>query len=71
MKAAIVRTTIDRKTGRQISEEIIGYEEIDEDTFYRPLVEIFGRRALQALQDNKQECLEESGDRGAIGDEAG
>lgn len=71
MQVAIVKTTIDRATGRQIGEEIIGQEEVNEDAFYRPLVEIFGRRVLQALQDNKQECLEESGDRGAIGDEAG
>ena len=61
MQVAIVRTTIDRATGRQISEEIIGYEEIDEDTFYRPLVEIFGRRVLEALQNRQAGDLAESG----------
>jgi len=55
MKVAIVRTTIDRKTGQQISEEVIGYDELDEDAFYRPLVEILGKRVLEALQNNKQE----------------
>jgi len=55
MQVAIVRTTIDRKTGQRLSEQIIGYEEVDEDTYYRPLVEIYGKRVLDALQSNKQE----------------
>lgn len=72
MQVAIVKTTIDRATGRQIGEEIIGQEEVNEDAFYRPLVEVLGKRVLYALQVDKQEGgLGESGDRGAIGDEAG
>ncbi|HHV99988.1 MAG TPA: hypothetical protein GXX36_10550 [Clostridiaceae bacterium] len=55
MQVAIIRTTIDRKTGQRLSEEIIGYEEVDEDAYYRPLVEIFGKRVLEALQNDKQE----------------
>ena len=54
MHAAIVRVTIDRATGRQLEEQIIGYEEIDEDTFYRPLVEVLGKRVLEALQNNSR-----------------
>jgi len=55
MQVAIVRTTVDRATGEQISEKIIGYEEVDEDAFYRPIVEVFGKRVLEAFQNNKQE----------------
>lgn len=55
MQVAIVRTTIDRKTGQRLSEKIIGYEEVDEDAYYRPLVEIYGKRVLAALQNDKQE----------------
>jgi len=44
MKVAIVKTVITRKklmAGEFApdSEEIIGYEEVDEDEFYRPLVQ--------------------------------
>lgn len=67
MKVAIVRATIDRKTGQLKSEEVIGYEEVDEDAYYRPLVEIFGKRVLEALQNNKQDGdLPENRDGGAI-----
>jgi len=55
MQAAIVRVTVDRATGRKLEEQIIGYEEVDEDAFYKPLVEIFGKRVLDALQKDKQE----------------
>ena len=55
MQVAIVRTTVDRATGEQISEKIIGYEEVDEDAFYRPIVEVFGKQVLEAFQNNKQE----------------
>lgn len=54
MQVAIVRTTIDRKTGQQIDKQIIGFEEIDEDIYYRPLVEIFGRRILEEYQTQKE-----------------
>lgn len=63
MRVAIVRTTIDRSTGRQVSQEIVGYDDVDEDAYYRPLVEIFGKRILDALESDKQKCgLVESGD---------
>lgn len=50
MQNAIIRITIDRETGQQIEQEIIGYEEIDEDAYYRPLVEVFGKRIIEALR---------------------
>jgi len=33
-----------------IKREIIGYEEIDEDEYYRPLVEIFWKRIQIELE---------------------
>jgi len=50
MEAVIKRITIDRSTGKRLNEEIIGFEEVEEDTFYRPLVEILGNRVLHAIQ---------------------
>ena len=49
MQVAIMRVTIDR-TGRQLEEKIVGYKEVDEDDYYRPLVEIFGERILKERQ---------------------
>lgn len=66
MQVTIVRTTVDRTTGRQLSEEIIGFEEIDEDAFYRPLVEVLGKRVLEALQSKQEGNLAESRDGGAM-----
>ena len=47
MKVAHIRTTIDRHTGEVLQEEIVGDEEVDEDKFYRPLVEIFLARIME------------------------
>ena len=62
MQVAIVRTTIDRATGRQISEEIIGYDEIDEDTFYRPWSNIreAGPEALRIT--SRKDCRTRAGE---------
>ena len=54
MQGAIVRTTVDRKTGRQNSEEVIGHEEVDEDAFYRPLVEILGEGILASCKEERE-----------------
>jgi len=66
MKAAIVRTTIDRKTGQKLREGIIGYEEIDEDIFYRPLVEVLGKQVLEALQSKQEGGLAGSEEGGVL-----
>ena len=54
MQNAIIRITIDRKTGQQIEQEIIGYEEIDEDAYYRPLVEMLGDRILTSCKEERE-----------------
>ena len=36
-------TTIDRHTGQVIKGEIVSVTEMDEDAYYRPLVEVLGR----------------------------
>jgi len=53
MKVGILRITIDRSTGRELDRKIIGYEEIDEDAYYRPLVEMFGKRVLAAMEEGR------------------
>ena len=50
MKVAHVKTTIDRKTGEVIKQEITGYKEVDEDEYYRPLVEMYGKRILKEMR---------------------
>lgn len=37
MKLTKLKVTLDRK-GNVLSEEIVGFEEVDRDTYYRPLV---------------------------------
>lgn len=54
MKVAVVRTTIDKTTGRQINQKTIGYEEIDEDAYYRPLVEMLGDRILTSCKEERE-----------------
>jgi len=46
VKVAHIRTTIDRHTGEVIQQKVVGYEDVDEDKFYRPLVEIFLARIM-------------------------
>ena len=50
MKVAIMRTTVDRKTGAILKEEIKGYENVDENIFFSPLVEIYGNIILKKLK---------------------
>lgn len=56
MQAAIMRVTIDR-TGRQLGQKIIGFEEIDEDTYYRPLVEVLGDKILASCKEEQEKSL--------------
>lgn len=53
MKVAHLRTKIDRKTGEVIKQEIIEIEEVDEDKFYRPLVEIYGDRFIKDFKEGR------------------
>ena len=54
MQTAIIRTTTDKRTGLLLEERIIGIQEVDEDVFYQPLVEIIGRRVVEALENIRQ-----------------
>ncbi|NMA70074.1 MAG: hypothetical protein GX958_11770 [Desulfitobacterium sp.] len=42
IKVAEKVTTIDRRTGEVIKQEIVAVTEMDKDTYYRPLVEVLG-----------------------------
>ena len=54
MQALLIRVTTDKRTGQLLEERIIGIQEVDEDTYYRPLVEIIGRRLAEALENIRQ-----------------
>lgn len=56
MQTAIIRTTTDKRTGRLIEERIIGIQEVDEDAYYRPLVEIIGN--LVSKEWHVKSCVE-------------
>jgi hypothetical protein len=55
MQVATVRVTFDRKTMQKIGEEIIGYKEMDEDEYYRPLVELLAPRFMEWLKQQREE----------------
>jgi hypothetical protein len=55
MQVATVRVTYDRKTMEKIGEEVIGYQEMDEDEYYRPLVELLAPRFMEWLKQQKEE----------------
>ena len=61
MQAAVVKIRMDRKTGKKISEEIIGYEEVDETEFYKPLVNLYYEKIFKASDDNTAKMLENGG----------
>lgn len=47
MEVALVTISICRHTGKELSREIKEVREIDEDEFFRPLVEVFGDEFLK------------------------
>jgi hypothetical protein len=58
MRVAIVKTTISRKklmAGEFTpdTEEIIGYEEVDEEEFYRPLVQFLYPKIKKFIEEEK------------------
>jgi len=62
MKVAIVKTVITREklmAGEFTpdSEEIIGYEEVDEDEFYRPLVQLLYPKIKKFLEEEKRNVV--------------
>lgn len=50
VKAAIMTIIIDRDTGERISKEIKEIRTVNEDEFYRPLVEILGNGFLKQFK---------------------
>lgn len=59
MKVAIVRTVITREKlmaddFTPVSEEIVGYEEVNEDEFYRPLAQFLYPRIKKYLDEQRQ-----------------
>ena len=50
MRVACKTVTIDRHTRKLKNEEITGYKEVDEDEYYRPLVEMYGKRILKEMR---------------------
>ncbi len=54
MQVATVRVTLDRKTMQKIGEEVIGYQEMDEDEYYRPLVELLAPRFMEWMKEQKE-----------------
>lgn len=59
MKVAHVKVTLDRKTGKKLHEETIGYEEMDEDEYYRPLVEMFWSRIKNEIEKDPDKWFKE------------
>ena len=53
MKVQTIRITIDRKTGQTIGTQVIGEQEMSEDEYFRPLVEIFGKRIIEEMKKQK------------------
>lgn len=47
MEISLVTITVDRHTGETISREVKETKEVDEDQFYRPLVEVLGDEFLK------------------------
>lgn len=43
----LVKTTYDRKTGKQLKSEIVREVDITEDDYYRPLVEILTPKIIE------------------------
>jgi hypothetical protein len=55
MQVATVRVTLDRKTMQKIGEEVIGYQEMDEDEYYRPLVELLAPKFMEWMRQQREE----------------
>lgn len=46
----LVKTTYDRKTGKEIESKAIKKVNMSEDAYYRPLVEVIGHRVIKKLE---------------------
>lgn len=50
MKVALINTKINRHTGKVIGKEIKEIKTVNEDEFYRPLVEVLGNDFLRKFE---------------------
>lgn len=54
MEVALITAKINRDTGEVIEKEIKEIREVDEDEFYRPLVEVLGDAFLDQYNKEKE-----------------
>lgn len=54
MQVATVKMTFSRTTGKKLKEEIVGISEVDEDEYYRPLVELLAPQFLEWLKQQEE-----------------
>lgn len=66
MKVQTVRITIDRKTGQTLSTQVLEEKEMDENEYFRPLAEIFGKRILEEMKKQKSSEVGDSDARKAL-----
>lgn len=70
MKLTKLKVTLDRK-GNVLSEEIVGFEEVDRDTYYRPLVMALKEGYLKYEKEMERRRLqneEDTSDEGTDGE---
>lgn len=53
MEVSLVSTTYCRKTGESLSTKIVETQEVDEDEFYRPLIEVLGDAFLEQYKNKR------------------
>lgn len=54
MRVAVVKATINRDTGEVLKREVVDHIEMDEDEYYRPLVEILAKDAEKLIQKEQE-----------------
>jgi len=54
MEIALVSATYCRKTGELLNTKMIEAQEVDEDEFYKPIVEILGDEFLKQYKNKRE-----------------
>jgi len=54
VEVSLLTISICRHTGKELKREIKEVREVDEDEFYRPLVEVFGDAFLEYCRNSKE-----------------
>lgn len=55
MEVALVTVSYCRETNKEIKREVKEVQQVDEDKFYRPLVEMLGDAFLEYYKDRKED----------------